>query len=316
MKKQLLLISTVALGLIMSLVPVCQAQSEQPGPQLPQSEEPQSEEPQAEEPQAEEPSAAQATSVRPLVFQAAGPTAASIQGTVGAFRAALGEPNNGNAVGPLMAGRREINWDGGGNNDTTSPFPPVTPFDVFLNSRGARFTTPGIGLTQAPPTGPEPGGGLAGVFNNPTYATIFAAFSPLRLFTPVGSNITEGLFFIPVPPGGSSVRATVSGFGAVFSDVDQPNGSPGKNKNRTARTLIEYFGADRQLLFRGVVPASPGDAAFSFFGIVFADPLIARVRITTGNTALGPNEGGRRDVVVMDDFLYGEPQMTATNIAE
>jgi len=32
-----------------------------------------------------------------MVFQAAGPTAASIQGVVDAFRAALGEPNNGNA---------------------------------------------------------------------------------------------------------------------------------------------------------------------------------------------------------------------------
>jgi len=35
--------------------------------------------------------------VPPLVFQAAGPTAASIQGMVEAFRAALGNPNNGNA---------------------------------------------------------------------------------------------------------------------------------------------------------------------------------------------------------------------------
>ncbi|MBA3480224.1 MAG: hypothetical protein H0T51_00280, partial [Pirellulales bacterium] len=41
-------------------------------------------------------------------------TAASIQPTVDAFRAALGNPNNGNAAGPLAGGRREINWDGGG----------------------------------------------------------------------------------------------------------------------------------------------------------------------------------------------------------
>ena len=50
----------------------------------------------------------------------------SIQSTVDAFRAALGVPNNGNSVGPLTSGRREINWDGGGVNTTT---PPVTPFD-------------------------------------------------------------------------------------------------------------------------------------------------------------------------------------------
>ena len=40
----------------------------------------------------------------------------SIQPEVDAFRAALGEPNNGNAAGPLASGRREINWDGGGAN--------------------------------------------------------------------------------------------------------------------------------------------------------------------------------------------------------
>ena len=42
-----------------------------------------------------------------------GQTAASIQSTVDAFRAALGGSNNGNNPGPLLSGRREINWDGG-----------------------------------------------------------------------------------------------------------------------------------------------------------------------------------------------------------
>jgi len=35
----------------------------------------------------------------PIVFEGAGDDAASIQGTVDAFRAALGDPNNGNAPG-------------------------------------------------------------------------------------------------------------------------------------------------------------------------------------------------------------------------
>jgi hypothetical protein len=134
--------------------------------------------------------------VPPIIFQAAGPTADSIQGTVDAFRAALGDPNNGNNPPPLdRSGRREINWDGGNPNvlDTT---PPVTPFNTFLNNRGAQFTTPGLGLSQAPASG-GPQGGLAALFNNPTYDTIFSAFSPSRLFTPVGSNITEALFLLP-----------------------------------------------------------------------------------------------------------------------
>ena len=104
--------------------------------------------------------------VAPTVFQAAGPTAASIQGTVDAYRAALGDPNNANNPGPLLSGRREINWDGG-NPAIMDTTPPVTPFDVFLNIRGARFTTPGEGLSQAPPSG-GPQGGLAVLFNNPT----------------------------------------------------------------------------------------------------------------------------------------------------
>jgi hypothetical protein len=243
--------------------------------------------------------------VPPIVFQAAGPTAASIQGAVDEFRAALGEPNNGNTPGPLASGRREINWDGGGANNTTTA--PVTPFNVFLNTRGGQFTTPGIGLSQAPPSG-GPQGGLAGLFNNPTYGTIFSTFSPLRLFTPVGSNITEALFFLPGTNG--AVPATVSGFGAVFTDVDQPDGSgPGtKRGNRGASTLIEYFGADNKVLFSSFVPASPGDASLSFFGIVFDEPLIARVRITTGNTAPGPDDDEKHDIVMMDDFIYGEPQ--------
>ena len=31
------------------------------------------------------------------------------------------------------------------------------------------------------------------------------------------------------------------------------------------------------------------------------------VTITSGNTKLGPNETPGRDLVVMDDFIYGEP---------
>jgi hypothetical protein len=40
-----------------------------------------------------------------------------------------------------------------------------------------------------------------------------------------------------------------------------------------------------------------------------AGERIARVRITTGNSALGPNDqnGDNIDVVVMDDFIYSEP---------
>jgi hypothetical protein len=242
---------------------------------------------------------------QPTVFQAAGPTAESIQSSVDAFRAALGEPNNLNNPGPLASGRREINWDGGGADETTTP--PVTPFNVFLNTRGSQFTTPGEGLSQAPPSG-GPQGGLAELFDNPTYGDIFSTFSPLRLFTPAGSNITEAAFFIPGTNGAQPAR--VNGFGAVFTDVDQPDGSASdkEREDRKPSTLLEYFDADGKLLFRSSVPASPGDGSLSFFGIVFDDARIARVRITSGNVAPGPDDDENNDIVVMDDFLYGEPQ--------
>jgi len=231
----------------------------------------------------------------PLVFQTAGPTVASIQSTVDQFRAALGGGNNGNQPGPLTGGRREINWDGGGSSATS---PGATPFDVFLVTRGARMTTPGTGFVQAPPSG------LATTFENPSYATEFAPFSLLRLFSPVGSNLTRVSFFLP---GGGELPARTPGFGAVFSDVDQQNGlgfdfSYGLRTN----TVVEYYGIYGELLYRSEVPASPGDATFSFFGIVYKDARIARVKIFTGDVAPGRTDG-KKDIVMMDDFIYGEP---------
>jgi hypothetical protein len=244
--------------------------------------------------------------VAPTVFQAAGPTISSIQSSVDDFRAALGAPNNGNAPGPLATGRREINWDGGGNNQTTAV--AGNPFAGFQVTRGALFTTPdGTGFVQAPAAADPvlfPPGGLAGVFNNPTYGSIFTAFSPVRLFSAIGSNITEVDFFVP---GGANIRATVAGFAAVFTDVDQPDGG-GSGKKHQPSTQMEFFDAEGELLFSSFVPSSPGDGSLSFFGIVFDDARIARVRITSGNRAPGPDDSVKRDIVMMDDFIYSEPQ--------
>ncbi len=240
--------------------------------------------------------------VEPIVFQAAGPSVDSIRSAVVEYQHAFPGDNNA-SKGSQPDGRREINWDGGNPAIVTTVL-TANPFDGFKNSRGALFTTPdGTGFVQATPTGLAD----ATVFNNPTYATIFAPFSNSRLFGVIGGTITDVDFFVP---GNATQPATTNGFGAVFSDVDKPDGSgPGdKRGNRKASTLIEYFGVNGELLFSSFVPAAPGDKGQSFFGIKFADSRIAKVRITTGNVAGGPDDGGKLDVVMMDDFIYGEPK--------
>jgi PEP-CTERM motif len=239
-----------------------------------------------------------------VLFSDFGTDAASIQDGVNAFQTALGNPNNLNNPGPLATGRREINWDGGSTTNTATAV-AGTPFNGFLDTRGAQFTTPGTGFVQAPPSdGSTLNGGLDGVFTNPTYATTFAAFSLQRLFTPAGSNVTDVAFFIPGTNGAQ--QAAVSAFGAVFSDVDL-----------LGPTSIEYFGLGGASLGSFPVPnVNSATPSFSFLGVQFTGPgeLISRARITAGNAVLGPNatdgivDTPNVDVVVMDDFLYAEPQ--------
>jgi hypothetical protein len=224
------------------------------------------------------------------IFSDSGANAAAIADTVDAFRAALGGINNLSNPGPLPTGRREINWDGAAIPPTFDGTAPVTPFTTFLN-RGATFTTPGTGLTQAAATG----GLLSLDLINPTYDDLFAPFSPNRLFTPINSNVTAGVFSIP--NSGGLTPAGVSGFGAVFSDVDLAG---------TSIAFATTMGAIGPL----PVLTFTGDQTFSFLGLFLGpgEGLITSVSIITGTTALGPSESSTVDLVVMDDFLFGEPQ--------
>jgi hypothetical protein len=134
------------------------------------------------------------------------------------------------------------------NANTVSP----TPFNGFQNIRGALFTTPGTGFIQAPPSG-GPQNGLAGLFNNATYGTIFSVFSPLRDFTPIGSTVTNTTFSIPGTMGGTPAK--VDGFGAVFSNVELANSAK-----------MDYFGPNGKLLTEQFVPTGTGAASLSFLG--------------------------------------------------
>ncbi len=226
----------------------------------------------------------------PVLFSAAGGSPAAIQATVDSFRSALGTLNP-NIAGSFGSGRREINWDGVPNGFAA---PNALPSNFFnTNSpRGVVFATPGSGFQVSATAGsvaPVEFGNI-----NPSYPALFSSFSPERLFTAIGSNITDVDFFVP----GSNIDAATRGFGAVFSDVDN-----------TGSTSITYFDVNDVSLGSFFVPVSGGNGGLSFLGVFFNDtlPVIGRVRITSGNAALGPNDVGALDLVVMDDFLYGEP---------
>jgi hypothetical protein len=224
------------------------------------------------------PAAAQADGTKRT---AAGSDPASIQAAVDAFRADVGSPNNG--VGPAAAaGRREINWDGvpDGASD-----PNAFPAGTFLG-RGALFATPGTGFkVSAGATNPT---STPVRFDNPE----FQAFSPQKLFTAVGSTITDTNFFVP----GTATPATTNAMGVVFTDVDT-----------TGSAKLEFFDPAGALLDTVVAPASP-NGGLSFAGETFnAGERVARVRITSGTSTTLTSDPAGQDTVAMDDFIYGEP---------
>jgi hypothetical protein len=233
------------------------------------------------------------TGGRAVVHQAAGPNAGSIQSTVDAFRNALGTLNP-NTPGSAGSGRREINWDG-----VPDAFadPNLFPPDFFntTSPRGVVYFPSGRDLLVSanavnPTSTPIEFGRI-----NATYPTQFKPFSPQRLFTTLADrNVTVVKFFIP----GSTTPAVSTGFGSIFTDVDL---------NRS--TEIEFFNKAGKSLLRQFVPRSPGAGSLSFLGVVFAEPVLARVRIKSGSVGLGRNDapGRGRDIVVMDDFIFGEP---------
>jgi hypothetical protein len=227
----------------------------------------------------------------PVVFAAVGANSASIQTTVDAFRSSLGTLNP-NVAGTFGSGRREINWDGVPDAFAAPNGLPANFFNVN-SPRGLVFSTPGSSFQVSANPGVAP---VRFDNINPTYSSAFSTFSAPRLFTAVGSNTVDVTFFVP----GTSTPASVSAFGAVFTDVDIAD-----------TTALEFFDPSNNSLGSFAAPAAAGSATQSFVGVVFnAGERIARVRISSGNAALGAgvNDGGTTDLVVMDDFVYAEPQ--------
>ncbi len=264
-------------------------------------------------------SAAAAVKVRSQarVFTAAGEIVASVN----AFREALGALNP-NAPGSQPGGRREINWDAVPAAFTNTNDFPADFFNqpAIGRARGAEFSTPGTGFRTSDVNFAD---------LNPDFATQFVFFSPIKTFAAVGSNRMTVAFFVP----GSVVAATSTGFGVVFSDVD-----------RRGSASIRLFDAQGRNLGLYAAPPSPGGV--SFVGVKFPAAVVARVEIESGQAAVradATDVGNRprgdddfddddraresapdlatrvrefdrhrgrakaRDLVIMDDFIYGEP---------
>ena len=215
-------------------------------------------------------------------YQAQGDSA-TVAASLDAFRAALGGSLNAPNSPPADSGRREINWDGVPAAVTNVDTFPLAFFNVN-SKRGALLSTPGTGLRVDSTD-----------FGTPEQ---FHAFSPKKLFAAVGSDQVAVDFKVV----GTNTNGLVTGFGVVFSDVDVPGS-----------TVVAFYDSTGALLASLAAPAKNSAQEFSFIGAVFPAPVIARVVIASGDAALSAavtdvSAGGTKDLVVMDDFVYGEPR--------
>ena len=208
------------------------------------------------------------------------------------YRNLLGALNP-NLPGEKPDGRREVNWDGVGAVNTNNEAFPGNFFNVN-SPRGILFSTPS-GLFRISDNGYTD--------INPNYAAEFNVFSPPRLFVARGSTITDVNFVVA----GTNNPATVTGFGSVFADV-----------GRAHSTRIEFYDVNGNRLLTIAAPRRSDARGLSFAGAVFSSPVVARVRVISGDTPIGPDDnvhgaGQKQDVVAMDDFIFGEPHAISIN---
>ena len=210
-----------------------------------------------------------------------------IAAKVAEFRTLLGDPANGGTAGQQPAGRREVNWDGAG----------ARPFNNQNNFPGDFFNSNvTAGLVYASNAFRNDSTQFAEI--NPAYANEFKAFSPKVMFSAVGGNVIDASFHVA----GAATAAGVTGFGVILADVDLDN-----------TTSIELLDKDGRSLGRFFAPKRSDANGHSFVGAKFDTPIVARVKITCGNGALGVgvndlSSGGTLDLVVVDNVIYGEPK--------
>jgi len=224
------------------------------------------------------------------VVKAAGDSGAII-GSINQFRALLGDVLN--STPNQTSGRREVNWDGVPANLTNNG---AFPFDFFNNTdpAGPNGRKRGLVYLNTGTSFRVDSTDFAEV--DPTYGAQFDAFSKKRVFAYLGNNVSEITFKVA----GTNTDAFVRGFGLIFLDVDDANS-----------TTLEFFSGTKSLgVFKAPVRSATG--GFSFLGVYFPNEKVTKVKITAGNSILAPGvkdvtDGGTKDLVVMDDFFYDEP---------
>jgi hypothetical protein len=224
--------------------------------------------------------------------------AEGLKRVVGEFQSALGGGNNMDLPGQ-SGGFRAINWDG-------AKLPFDMPPAAFKKNRGAEFfssdnkfvvSNPNNsvdGVPKGDPTAPPKDIRFSSLDYEASKR--FQVFSPNRLFTVRNSNEMSAKFFKPAQ---SDVQepAAVGGFGAVFTDVDL-----------SRSTSLEFY--DRRGCFIAKVYVPPRSKGLSFASIVVDKAYgypIYEVKFKVGTKAIS-SKYSRGDVVVMDDFIFGEPK--------
>lgn len=205
------------------------------------------------------------------------------------FRSLLGDALN--TQPGQTGGRREIDWDAVPAQFETENLPNdfFNPTEAGVpTSRQRGFVYSGNGDFRVSSTG----------FTNedPDFTQQMKAFSGNTVFANISSFAWQPEFMVA----GTNEKATVKGFGAVFSDVDIENNSS-----------LEFFNGTKSL-GKFFVPARDANSAFSFLGVYFKNDFVTHVNITHGNATILSNEkditnGGTKDIVVLDNFLYDEP---------
>lgn len=221
-----------------------------------------------------------------IVISASGDISAKLN----EFRNLLGDVLN--TTPGQVSGRREINWDGVPDQYITERIP-----SDFFNPTAA-------GSPASLQRGFQYSGDVDARISTNLFAdreasnaAEFSSFSGGKTFSAVSNNLWNVDFEVP----GQAVAASVNGFGAVFSDVDD-----------ASSTTIEYFSGNRSLgVFK--VPVRSVGSSHSFLGVYFPTEKITKVTIRQGDAVVAGgvkdiSAGGSKDLVIMDDFLYNEPK--------